>query len=47
MPVADLKRPAASTLKPPIALGIRRNQLTRLRQLGSAGIRAEIGRVDL
>ncbi|RTM14610.1 MAG: exonuclease [Bradyrhizobiaceae bacterium] len=25
---------------------IRRNQLTRLRQLGSAGIRAEIGRVD-
>jgi DNA polymerase-3 subunit epsilon len=25
---------------------IRRNQLTRLRQLGSARIRAEIGRVD-
>jgi DNA polymerase III subunit epsilon len=25
---------------------IRRNQLTRLRQLGNAGIRAEIGRVD-
>jgi len=25
---------------------IRRNQLTRLRQIGSAGIRAEIGRVD-
>src|SRR6476469_3269914 len=25
---------------------IRRNQLTRLKQLGNAGIRAEIGRVD-